>query len=186
MRLKNIGQKGDTIVEVLLAMTVLSGILFTSWSIVNRASQISLASRQRVFMVDKLKEQAEIINSYYGVTDGRANVSIGKLGNVQTTSVPQTSIASNPCAAVQDAVTREFTTPVVGSFYFNNSAVATAGVREVSTFGNAVIWIQRVPVNESGDASPEYNDFYIQSCWIAPGGNVQKEDNSKIVVRLNS
>ena len=57
----SINNKGDTIVEVLLATTVLSAILFTSWSIVNRASQISMAARQRVYMVDQLKEQAEII-----------------------------------------------------------------------------------------------------------------------------
>ena len=48
----SINNKGDTIVEVLLATTVLSAILFTSWSIVNRASQISMAARQRVYMVE--------------------------------------------------------------------------------------------------------------------------------------
>ena len=54
----NMNKRGDTIVEVFLATTVLSAILFSSWAIVNRASQISLAARQRVYMVDQLKEQA--------------------------------------------------------------------------------------------------------------------------------
>ena len=177
--------KGDTIVEVLLATALLSGILFTSWSIVNRASQISLAARQRVFMVDQLKEQAEIIGSYYGAVDGKLNVSSGTFGSKSTTSSGPVSV--NPCDATRDAATGEINAVVPpGSFYFNESAVVESGVKNVDSYDNAIVWVQRVAVDENATPGPEYNDFYVQSCWLSTGGGTQKEDNSKIIVRLNS
>lgn len=187
MSIKIKSQRGDTIVEVLLATALLSGILFTSWAIVNRASQISLAARQRVFMVDQLKEQAEIIQSYYGDTDGKAKVSRGEFGMESTNVAGIINIENNPCDASRDQPTGEINgNKPIQSFHFNESAKVEDGIRAIGSYDNAAVWVQRVTKDEDGDSSPEYNDFYVQACWLSTGGGVQKEDSSKIIVRLNS
>ena len=184
----NMNKRGDTIVEVLLATTVLSAILFSSWAIVNRASQISLAARQRVYMVDQLKEWAEILKSYYAATDGKTAVGEGRFATAYVTPVNAISgIADNPCDVSRNNLTREVNAnSPVGSFHFDGSAAATDGYKKgISTYSEAAVWIQRVPVNVDAIPGPEFNDFYIQSCWLSTGGGTQKEDNSKIIVRLN-
>lgn len=177
-------QRGDTIVEVLLATALLSGILFTSWSIVNRASQISLAARQRVAMVDQLKEQAEIITSYYSANGGKAAVSQGKFGSETMNATGNSSIQDNPCDASRASATLETNgVDPVGSYYFDTDATLENQMKSINVdaYDNAKVWVQRVPVGSPVQAY----DYYIQACWLSSGGGTQKEDNTKIIVRLN-
>lgn len=181
-----LNRRGDTIVEVLLATTVLSAILFTSWTVVNRASQISSAAQQRVYMVDQLKEQAEIIQSYYGANGGKVAASQGIFGAGVLTPVGTVSqVQDNPCDASRNSSTQETNgvNPQRG-FYFDGNAELKGGMKVIDRYGNARVWVQRVAVSAGGVS--QYSDFYIQACWVSSGGGAQKEDNSKIIVRLNT
>lgn len=179
-----LNRRGDTLVEVMLAAALLSAILFSCWALTNKASQISLAARQRVSIVDALKEQAEILNAYYA--DNPDNVSAGKIisgsDSYTASSVSVSSIAANPCNSNRS-----------NSFYFNKEAKPVAGVESSEQFSPDInIWIQRVSVGAGDDAikngdqrTSGYNDFYIQACWLSLAGTNQKQDNSKLIVRLN-
>lgn len=173
-------ERGDTIVEVLLAMTLLSAILFTSWGIVSRSTQINTAARQRVVMVNQLKEQVEVIKALYNQPETRASV----VGGTKTfggaiprvLSLPE-SIDANPCENTMDANRVINIVTPVNAFHFDNTASPQDGMRTVESYENARVWIQFA---ETGS----YVDFYIRGCWLTPGG-VNSEDNSHFVLRLN-
>src|SRR5688572_3240690 len=67
--MKKLNIKGDTLIEVMLALAILTLLLFTAWGITNRASSISTAARLRVVMTNQLKEQAEILKSQRAALD---------------------------------------------------------------------------------------------------------------------
>lgn len=182
----SMNKRGDTIVEVLLATALLSAILFGSWAIVNRASQISLAARQRVYMVDQLKEQAEIIKAYYAAPGGRAGISAGTFGADPAPAVLVSEVNDNPCDSTRDNATKEINATLpASSFYFDSDAKLKSQMKSVDSFDNARVWVQRVETENTTNPAASYNDFYIQACWLSTGGGEQKEDNSKLIVRLN-
>src|SRR5690606_4025240 len=69
MRKLHLKQRGDTLVEVILALAVLNAILFISWGITNRSTQQGLNARRRIEMVNLLKEQAELLKAGYANAD---------------------------------------------------------------------------------------------------------------------
>lgn len=169
-------QSGDTIVEVMLAIALLSAVLFTSWSIVNRSAQINLIARQRIEMVDRLKEQAEVIQMLRDQNPtGFSNPIIQAVN-----STDFEAISEDPC---NDAAMSTSPAPALGThFYYRlNSANAferPAGFKEDPVFGStARTWVQYV---NHGN----YLDFYIRGCWQTAGGQ-QKTDNSQFILRLN-
>ena len=169
MALRN--QKGDTIIEVLLAMTLLTLILFTSWGLVNRSTQISLAARERVVMVNQVKEQAEILKTKYASVDGKLDDLISSINS----DIPGDLTTSS--TDYQDEFCTESVTSTgrVGSFHFTPSAKADIPSKKISP--SEWVWIEYVP-------GTGYTDFYIRACWLTAGGQ-QKADNTQLIVRLN-
>lgn len=180
--LQKLSQSGDTIVETMLSMALLTLVLFTSWSAVNRAVQTSQAARKRIDMVNQLKEQAEVLKAKRDVyiADG---TSFANLFTAYTDSNPSV----NPCTDIVDASNNVQVTPTTGpSFYFakddTTKAVAlTSGSKSVAGDPASRIWIQRK--NGTSDGG-KYIDFYIRGCWMTQG-SIQKLDNSQILARLN-
>ena len=103
-----ISTKGDTIVEVMLAMTLLTAFLFISWGITNRATQIGINSQKRVEMVNAMKEQAEIIKAQYAKSGYKIN---DLISSAQATTI---GLDDNPCTAPSITASNTF-------HYANNS-----------------------------------------------------------------
>ena len=81
LRVRN--SRGDTIIEVTLALTILSTVLVGSYTLMNRASRLGIAARERTQAVAYVQQQAEIIravtkndwdNTYTIVADDPAKV----------------------------------------------------------------------------------------------------------------
>lgn len=181
--IKKINQTGDTIVEVLLAMTVLSAVMFGSWAIINKATQISAAARQRVVMVNQLKEQAEIIKNMYA-SDSDAVITktfhSNPVKTMPSTSLADAALTVDPCEATRNNDVVNGKNPT-GAFYLDQVSTAIQPIETTKvllTYSNAKVWVQ---LND--DASKGYIDFYIRACWET--SDRQAEDSSQIVVRLN-
>ena len=171
--LKIQGSLGDTIVEVLLSMTLLTAFLFISWGITNKATQIGINSRKRVEMVNAMKEQAEILKAQY-IKDGSKVDSIIKNGAVNIDATT-TGLGSDPCDST--GITNN------NIFYYSatsNTIVKSVAKKQMPDINNT-LWMQYKP---GPGADPEYYDFYIRACWQTVGGN-QNTDNSQFIVRLN-
>jgi type II secretory pathway component PulJ len=177
---------GDTIVEVLLSMSVLSAVLFGSWAIINKATQINIASRQRIVMVNQLKEQAEIIKNLYASDN---NAVISKTFNsksVPPTVVPSVGISdaaltTDPCEATRKDDVVNGKDPS-NAFYLDQvngviQPVVSAKTLQQSTHPNAKVWVQL------NDNPGGYIDFYVRACWET--NDRQGEDSSQLVMRLN-
>lgn len=171
VKLKN--WRGDTLVEVLLSMALLTLILLTTWGLTNRSTQSGINSRKRIEMVNQLKEQAEILKSKY--SDGSLPTDLSAtIPPIQPSNTTGTDIPDNPC----DSVNFSATNPAASSqaFHFNDAAVLTSNRKAVKN-NDSYVWLQWV----SGSG---YRDFYVRGCWQTVGGS-QKTDNSQFVVRLN-
>jgi hypothetical protein len=174
--MRRLTSRGDTIVEVMLSLALLSAILFSCWAIVNKSTQITLTARQRIVMVNALKEQAEILNSFSGVERTTFFSTI-------TSSYTQSEtddIAADPC---QNAGMGSDPVAAANSKFFHyrknneNSLVPASGFSLVRDDQFARVWIQYI-------SRPEYVDFYVRACWYSAGG-VQNQDNSQFIVRMN-
>lgn len=162
--------RGDTIIEVVLSMALLTSILFISWSITNRATQITLAARDRTEMVDQVKEQAEIIKAQWANSNTRSTIL-----NYAAATPP---LSSNPC-------TGNISGPQGGNAWYltaNNSAIVkNDGVKTVGANKPFYVYVQRL-----NGATSAYSDFYVRACWTNNSGGIQKQESSQVIVRLNS
>lgn len=61
---KIFGQRGDTLIEVMLAMTILSLTLVSAFAIANRASRLGREAKERVAAVNIAQEQIEALRNY--------------------------------------------------------------------------------------------------------------------------
>ncbi len=174
-----LNSKGDTIIEVALSMALLTSILLIAWSITNRSTQIMLGARERVVMVDQVKEQAEIIKAQWATDQTYFNIPSNY------PPVAAGTLDSNPCSSL--------TTPPAAfsptggfAWYLVADAMAVTfqpGVKNVNADTNKRVWVQKVIGTDAGIA---YTDFYVRACWINSSGGVQKEENSQIILRLNT
>ena len=168
-------QKGDTIIEVLLAMALLALVLFTAWSITNRASQISLAARQRVVMVNQLKEQAELIKAFSQTDHDQLTVSSWDFSGAPS---------ENPCSDIDLSKKDEDGAIKQGNGRFitskDGNLALEVGTKEVEEDLTQRVWFQR----KLGGQTGEYYDFYVRACWRVTGGS-QKFDNTQFIVRIN-
>lgn len=177
--MRRLNSRGDTIIEVILAMALLALVLFSSWSITNRASQISLAARQRTVMINQLKEQAELLKALHQASPEK----IYALKNLGPTGV---ALSTNPC---QDVDTTKPDNQQPGSKLTNafimrlsgtNELEMSAGSKLVEGEQSQRVWLQRELLN----TNQGFIDFYVRGCWQTTGGT-QKFDNSQFIVRIN-
>jgi len=175
MKSKNLNQKGDTIIEVMLAMSLLSLFLFISWGVTNRSSQISANARTRIVMVNALKEQAEII---------KAKTTQGTTSSITSGINQSLTIPDDPC---ESAVMDQSTGVIANSFHYaydqsSQTVIKRTNFKKVNNNNEYRVWVQQ---KQSGPSSASYTDFYVRGCWVTLGG-VQQLDNSNFILRLNN
>ena len=163
-----ISSKGDTIVEVMLAMTLMTAFLFISWGITNKATQTGINSQKRVDMVNAIREQAEVIKAIYARSGYRVGTS---LTNTAAVSLAR-DLGVDACAANPSSVKM---------FFFDASLNPVTGTKLMPDGSNR-IWVQYKPEK---DSNPDYYDFYVRACWQTVG-SAQNSDNSQLIVRLNT
>jgi len=171
-----LSNKGDTIIEVVLSMALLTSILFIAWGITNRATQITLAARDRTEMVNQVKEQAEIIKAQWANPNSR--VTLLNYPPVQ----PSPGQNTNPCVGSLSGVI--FLPQGARAWYLKASASSIEkvdGVKTVGTNRPYYVYVQR-----KAGLNPSYSDFYVRACWENKSGSTQKQESSQVIVRLNS
>ena len=176
IRFSKLRQNGDTIIEVVLSMSLLTSILFTAWSITNRSSQILSAARERTLMVNQVKEQAEIIkNQWEKNPPFLTNPALPSISNIQPNPCQNRSGGSYPIGAGEahikvDQATRQLS--------------IEGGVKKVNDDENKDLWIQKI--DRAGTApDPGAIDFYVRACWLNNSGANQKLENTQVLVRLS-
>lgn len=169
--MKRLSNRGDAIIEVLLAMALLTSVLFIAWSVTNRATQTLAAARDRTVMVNALKEQAETIKVLWQDDT--------KYFNNETAYPKSTDLqAEDPCVEPGGNLWHLAVNPDTGVI------TRVAGARTVGGNDDMRVWVQKVESTVSGELV--YNDFYIRGCWNSRVVGGQRSENSQFIVRLNT
>ncbi len=170
--------RGDTIIEVLLSMTLLTLIMFTAWGLVNRTTRISLDARKRIEMVNQLKEQAEILKSTFVQKGGSSNDIVAELTDATVGVYSSSDLRYDQNFCTEAELSNPDDSP---GFYFEEKEKTvdyTKGSKPVDGNESSRVWV------EYDSSASGYTDFYVRGCW-ASGGSQQTLDNSQLIVRLN-
>lgn len=201
--LKRRWQSGDTLIEVLFAVTVFSLVVVTSLTLMNQGTSASIRSLQITLVRQEIDNQAatlRFLNSSYitAYYDGYA-----------PTGAPTTP-AEQYYQIIQDIKTQGATSvsafggggqtcqvPPAGSFVVNSHTAAyqkydTTKISSPDTYSQVVydpsgalttskgLWIEAVRSTPAGGTS--YTDFHIRACWYSPGAG--QPMNLGTIVRL--
>ena len=171
--------KGDTIIEVLLAITIFSLAAVGGISLMNQGA----AMAQRALEIDLVRQQVDsqadalrFLNSEY-----IAGVSSSSTASRWENMLAKPGVISS---AVQeyskiDEDGRTCAMPT-NKFALNLDRLGDGGDMVISSFRQAGtysrieagsaegIWIQAIEGNVP-DGDPTYYDFHIRACWITPG-----------------
>ncbi len=192
-------QAGDTLIEVLFAVTVFSLIVVTALSIMNqgsstaqRALEISLVRQQIDNQVEVLRflHESYVANYQPGYsTNAGITTLTGPTGQfyrlvhrIATTDADAASdfgsLANCPIPPPNGSFvlnTRTATVVVAPAIFKNPTTYAQLdfdSVNQTTLVNSSGIWIEAVRSDDSPDpaqANAGYIDFHIRACWEAPG-----------------
>ena len=162
-----IGNKGDTIVEVLLATVVISVVIAGAYALTNRATRINQTALERTNVSNAMREQIELVR---GARTAGADTDVWQAISARAiNSPPDYSTCASPSSAF-------FIDPTLNDYY-NSSFVQSYG-GAINYNGLFRVWIEAFqPSSNSG-----YIDFHVRSCWEGIGG--EHEQNASLVMRI--
>jgi len=200
-------QEGDTLIEVLFAMTVFSLIVVTALSLMGQGVAAAQRSLEITTVRQQIDGQAEALRfmheayvaSYqsgqtFNLTDSISTPAEEYYKIIQFTTGKRTTaskFASTPaCVIPSDAstdfvvnpVTAQLITTAVKGDVFKKAPLAA----QITYTGNQIeftqgIWIEGVRSPVSGTTAG-YIDFHIRACWDVSGTNIPM--NLGTIVRL--
>ncbi len=191
MRLR---QRGDTIIEVLFAVTVFAMVAVGSMTIMNqgtaaaqRALEISLVRQQ----IDAQAEAIRYIHQAYVSTYQRQGAPpSGAAGEWRKMTVDRAAASASNFAELQDG---RCPTSVPGDSPFilnaRRAAVSTAAIQMTPPADGSMppfaqvdyntdssirqaygLWVEAVP-STNPNGQPGFVDFHIRACWDGPGSS---------------
>lgn len=199
LKIKSRLDRGDTLIEVLFAVSVFSLVAVGSLSLMNQGSNTSQRALEITLVRNQIDAQAETLrflhDSYVSVYQSGISYSADTpsgqwalmLANIKATNIQVASTFGDLIVCPS--------TPPNGSFIINTSnakfvTLASAGYKQADTYskidydsidGQTVvkstegIWIEAVRSGTSVDTSQSnvgFIDFHIRACWNSTGLSV--------------
>ncbi|MGV9002040.1 MAG: type IV pilus modification PilV family protein [Candidatus Saccharimonadaceae bacterium] len=196
--LRNRREAGDTLIEVLFAVTVFSLVVVTSLTLMNQGTSASIRSLQITLVRQEIDSQADtlrFLNSTYVAAyyPGYVPAALSPAGEYQKIKL-QAEAAGLASVSQFGGGTTTCQTAPGGSFILNTrkATYQTTNLTTADTFAQVVydgagsitaaqgMWIEAIrslPANGT-----VYTDFHIRACWYAPGTN--QAMNLGTIVRL--
>lgn len=174
-------QRGDTIIEALLAFTVFSLVSVGAMTVMNQATNASQRSLEITLVRQQIDAQAEALRAAQqafsrgnaGSATEWSRVATGPTTNStvytsETVCPAQANLSSNR-AFMMNPATAAF---VPGNSWYNNidGASALPYARAAGTQSHG-IWIERRYIGSGSVNIPNSYDFTIRACWFGAGMN---------------
>lgn len=197
---RNLNQRGDTIIEVLFAITVFSMVVVGGLSIMNQGSAAAQRSLEISLVRHEIDAQAEALRflnasyvaSYGSATTPAANTPAGQWLAMRTSVNSTGATEASDFGVVEGA---NCPTPPQGSFVINprratfeppssgvlNPAQTFSQIRYIDDSAQSAIssadgiWVEAIrsaSVNDNNQSNAGFIDFHIRACWQAPGSPV--------------
>ncbi len=178
VRRPKLDNRGDTIVEVLLATVILSAVLTTSYNLANRATITNQNAIERYELANILQEQAEFLKvarDQQTETDAWDKILDRGTGVSSDPTSPTSCLGadlSNPTPTVGNPASFHLEL-VGGNTAMSDSYLGPVGGQEY------YVWIDTVE-NLTG----AYSDFVINACWPSLGSAPNSQTG--VVLRLEN
>ncbi len=178
-------QRGDTLVEVLLAMVVLSIVVVGSSLIINVGLRNAINAVEHTQVRNVIASQGEALrylrDTAQATTSGAALETWRKIQSDYTNTNPPGSVDSCVPVAGKRAFYLE-TTFVTASQppTITPKDYSTSNLPETFATPGRGMWVEAV--RSPAVINPAYIDFYLRACWGGLGTSTSQQSNS--VVRL--
>lgn len=190
--LKRHFRPGDTLIEVLFAVTVFSLVVVGSLSIMNQGSNATQHSLEITLVRQQIDAQAESLRFLHDSYVAAYQPQVTYTGPAAQWSALLTSLTATPISSATtfQGVSSTCPTPQNGSFIINsNSATFLTGnsMKFTPATGFAQIDYTKSPIEAQGvwveavrspltsdptQANAGFIDFHILACWPVNGSNV--------------
>lgn len=186
-------QKGDTLIEVLLAFAILSLVVVGALSIMNRGTIAAEQSFETTLVRQQIDGQANTLRYLHDAyiahyTPGATAATLGATTPAGQWATMSSKLSATHASSITDLTACPASSPA-GSFVLDPSTAQFKGVgtgmvhsvtfsqvayKSTGAFDTAQgLWIEGIRSVPSGDANQNntrYIDFHIVACWDAPGG----------------
>lgn len=172
-------QRGDTIIEVLLAFAVFAFLAVGTTVVMNRGLSMGQQSLERTLVRQQVDAQAELLR-YARDTDPGTWQQIIDESNLTTN--PSQSLETCPASApgrsfILSASTGFGLSSVrvyrLNSMWYTPASYYSRAVLDTTTWGSGPvahgIWIQAVKVQGGASSEVTAYDMYIRACWDSVG-----------------
>lgn len=166
-------QRGDTLVEVLLATVIISVVIAGAYALTNRATRLNQTSLERTTASNLMRQQLELIR---GARSAGANTEVWD-AIVNGSGSKVTTVAPVYATCSPTTGSRPFTINPNTNFT-NAGDVLTYSGSTAPVNGLYRLWAEAYRPN----ANSGYVDFHVRVCWEGIGGEV--EQRSALVMRL--
>ncbi len=174
---------GDTIIEVLLAVTIFSLVAVGALAVMNRGLNTAQQSLEITQVKQQIDSQAAALraahvahiaapapsDSWNAIIDQigpSGSTDKATFGSVTCPDIPRGSFAMNPRSGTVQTTLGKMdgtaTNPYSGVWYANNTTTVVSQARG--------IWIEASRIN--GGSFPAARDFTIRACWYVAGSSV--------------
>lgn len=176
-------QRGDTIIEVILAVSLLSLVTVSAFTVMQRATSTAYDALERSAVRLRLNGQIELLNYF---RDSYASAVASGTAIAGTPAEKWVTIVAQPNAPVPSLTTCAAPS---GSFYLNRTTTGTIEYQVVTGSISAAagmpspgngLWIASVDTSSSSPKK-KYQEFYVVACWPT---TTKGEQRMSSVVRL--
>ena len=171
--MRKIFQKGDTLIEVLFAVTVFSLVVVGALSIMNSSTAVGERALETTLVRNQIDAQAEALRyihdsfvaTYPNPVAGQPSAEWSKIvANEETTAS-----AFGTCTSPSKAFVVNTSTEKVESNSVITTKVQTyAQLRFSPSVSSEGLWVEAIKSNVTN----KYIDFHIRACWYSQGLNV--------------
>lgn len=188
--LRRTSQRGDTLIEVLFAFSILSLVVVGAFAIMNQGTIASQRALETTLVREEIDAQATTLRFLHDAYVAKFQPNISYASNTPAGQWALMTSNLTATSASSFGTTSTCPTPPPGSFILDSvNAKYISGSSAVlvpaSTFAQVIydptsqalqssqgVWIEAIRSQASSDANLQntrYIDFHIRACWDSPG-----------------
>ncbi len=163
-------QRGDTLIEVLFAVTVFSLVAVGALTIMNSSMETAQRSLEISLVREQMDAQAEAIRYIHDAyvaayPNPVAGQTSGEWANIVANQVPQASTFGTCTPPSKAFIVNTDTVKVEARSAITSNVQTYAQLRLTPSVSSEGLWVEAVKSNNLN----KYVDFHIRACWNSQG-----------------
>lgn len=185
-------ERGDTIIEVLLAITIFSMVAVGVLTLMNQGTSSAQRALETTQVRQQIDAQAEALRAvhqaYTADSDAAATEWAAIIANANSSVYGYDDECPTQTSDIAGAFAMNPTdaTILAGDWFGSIDSSTAPPYAQFSSFDSKVygLWIEVTRENSSDGVPPVAYDFRIRACWYGPGLNANTPMQLETLVRL--